>query len=113
MAKEFAKDFYRSRRWQDCRRAYGQKRGWLCEECLGRNVLSYGEIVHHKIPLTAENIDDPEIAYGFNNLELVCRQCHDELHGKLRERKRYHFDENHEIVIEEPLEAVDEQSKIL
>lgn len=102
MAKEFAKDFYHSRRWQDCRRAYGQKRGWLCEECLGRNVLSYGEIVHHKIPLTPENIDDPEIAYGFNNLELVCRQCHAELHDKRKQHRRYTFGPDGEIIIQDP-----------
>lgn len=65
-------------------------------------MLSYGEIVHHKIPLTPENIDDPEIAYGFNNLELVCRQCHAELHDKRKQHRRYTFGPDGEIIISDP-----------
>ena len=104
----FNDPFYVSPEWIRCRKAYAKSVGGLCERCKDKGIITAGEIVHHKIPLTPENIDDPEIAYGFNNLELVCRPCHEELHGRLRDRKRYHFDENHEIVIEEPIEAGDE-----
>ena len=66
MAKEFAKAFYNSKRWKDCRRAYIAKRiaidGGMCETC--HEVPGY--IVHHKIELTPDNINDPDIALGFN-----------------------------------------------
>ena len=38
MAKEFARAFYNSKRWKDCRRAYIAKRisidGGMCETCM-------------------------------------------------------------------------------
>ena len=33
--------------------------------------------VHHKIPLTADNVRDPEISLNWDNLELLCKTCHD------------------------------------
>lgn len=80
MAKDFAKGFYGSKTWQHCRLAYAKSVGNLCEECLKENKVTAGEIVHHKIHLTPENIKDPDIALNWNNLELVCRECHKKLH---------------------------------
>ena len=81
MAKDFAKQVYKSRRWQKCRKAYIAERilvdGGLCEECHER----LGYIVHHKVMLTEANISDPDIVYSFENLEYVCKQCHDQFEG--------------------------------
>ena len=77
MAKEFAKKFYRSKIWQQCRRTYIQHRvtidGGLCEVC--HKVPGY--IVHHKVPLTPMNINNPEVSLSFNNLRFDCKECHD------------------------------------
>ena len=35
-----------------------------------------GEIVHHKTYLTPQNIDNPYITLGEDNLETLCRECH-------------------------------------
>ena len=35
-----------------------------------------GVIVHHKIHLTRDNINDMDIALGMDNLEYLCRECH-------------------------------------
>lgn len=48
----------------------------ICERCGKR-----GTEVHHKIPLTDENLDDPNISLNLDNLELLCTECHN------RERK--------------------------
>ena len=76
MAKEFAKTFYNSKRWKGCRLAYIAHRkaidGGMCETC--HEVPGY--IVHHKIELTPENINDPDIALGFDNLKYDCHVCH-------------------------------------
>lgn len=34
------------------------------------------EIVHHKIHLTPQNIDNPSITLSEDNLETLCRECH-------------------------------------
>jgi len=88
------KQFYSSKAWQDCRNAYASMRGGLCEQCLAIGLYKPGEIVHHKKHLTAENYNDPSIALSFDNLELLCRDCH----GKAHSNKRYKVDEMGRVV---------------
>lgn len=88
--KEYATAFYSSKAWKETRRAYRKSVGGLCEICLKKGIYRPGEIVHHKIHLTPENITDPAVALNWNNLQLVCRDCHAELHGDTR---RYKVDE--------------------
>lgn len=80
MAKDFAIDFYHSKKWRAARAAYIQKRilidGGLCEICHD----AAGYIVHHKIKLTAANINDPQIALNDTNFQYVCKKCHDAEH---------------------------------
>lgn len=80
MAKEFAKGFYKSRAWQQCRASYAASVGGLCERCLRNGIVTAGEIVHHKIHVTPDTINDPSVLLSWSNLELVCRECHRELH---------------------------------
>lgn len=80
MAKEFAINFYRSKAWENCRSGYIAHRqsidGGMCEEGCG----GLGFIVHHKVKLTPVNINDALIALGWDNLEYVCKDCHDKIH---------------------------------
>lgn len=78
--REFAEKFYKSNTWQCCREAYAGHVGHLCERCLKRGKIEPGEIVHHKVYLTPENINDPAVSLNFDNLELLCRKCHAEEH---------------------------------
>ena len=80
MAKEFAKKFYSSKAWQTCRNEYARDRHYLCENCLRKGIYKAGEIVHHKIEIDPINISNPEITLNFNNLELLCRDCHAAMH---------------------------------
>jgi len=73
--KEWAKPFYKSKAWQDCRDAYFIFRHGLCERCGGP-----GLIVHHRIYLTPQNINDPNVSLNWENLELVCATCHQHEH---------------------------------
>lgn len=100
MAKEFAKGFYNSKRWQQCRDSYIAKRksidGGLCETC--RERLGY--IVHHRIELTPENINDPDIALSHGNFKYDCHICHNKENKNQDECSSltaYEFDENGEI----------------
>ena len=80
--------FYVSWAWRKCRTAFAKSKGNLCERCLARGIINPGSKeqpleAHHKIPLTAENINDPNITLNWNNMELLCKKCHD----KERERQ--------------------------
>ena len=99
MAKEFAKQFYSSKQWQDCRNSYARNKRYLCENCLRRGIYKPGEIVHHVIEITPDNIYKPEVALNFDNLELLCRDCHAEQHKARSNGRRYTIGENGEIII--------------
>ncbi|MCI1593228.1 HNH endonuclease [Heyndrickxia oleronia] len=73
--KPFAKKFYKTTAWKKCRSSYFAYRHGLCERC-----SEPGKIVHHKQYLTPDNINDPEITLSFNNLELLCQDCHNKEH---------------------------------
>ena len=77
MAKAWAKAFYKSKAWQDCRSAYISSVHGLCERCLAKGEYVPGYIVHHKNHLTPTNISDPYVSLNADNLEYVCKHCHD------------------------------------
>ena len=89
MARDFAKSFYSSKRWQDCRNGYARSVGFLCENCLRRGIYKPGDIVHHRIEIDPININNPEVALNWNNLELLCRECHAEAHDSRKKDRRY------------------------
>lgn len=71
-----AKKIYRGSRWKNhVRPTYLESVDFLCERC--RDIA---KVVHHKIYLNNDNIDDEEIVYGFNNLEALCQDCHNREH---------------------------------
>lgn len=76
MAKEFSKPFYNSKAWNTTRVAYAKSKAWLCEDCLKRGITTPGQEVHHVIELTPLNITNPEIALSWDNLCLLCHDCH-------------------------------------
>lgn len=87
--KEFAKEFYKSPQWKKCREGFISYKRGLCERCLEQGILRPGDTVHHKIHLTPKNINDPNITLNWDNLMLLCRDCHAEVHSRT---KRYTVD---------------------
>lgn len=90
--KDFAERFYKSKRWQKNRNDYADSVGGLCESCAAKGLVVPGEIVHHRIELTPENIQNPAITMAWSNLELVCRDCHTLRHPKRKQPRRYTVD---------------------
>lgn len=82
----FAHEFYKTWTWMKCARAYKQSQSGLCERCWSKGLIVPGDEVHHKIKLTPENINDPAIALNWDNLELLCKNCHMEEHNRTRWR---------------------------
>lgn len=67
-----------------------KKAGGLCERCYKEGLIKPAVIVHHKVHITPNNIGEPSITLNFDNLEALCRECHEEVHR--RPEKRYTVD---------------------
>lgn len=84
MAQQFAINFYNTKPWKELRMLLIIERGGKCEHC-GRVFMKeefYLLIGHHKIELTPENINNPDIALNPKNIELVCLNCHNKEHKR-------------------------------
>ena len=57
----------------------------LCELCLQENKTVPAEDIHHIISFMST--DDPQqrlfLAYDYDNLMSLCKQCHQKIHNKL------------------------------
>lgn len=95
--QKYAEKFYKSKAWQQCRDAYARSKGGLCEICLKQGRYVPGEIVHHKIHLSPETIKDPKISLSWENLQLVCRECHAKEHD--RRQRRYRIDQFGRLIL--------------
>ncbi|WP_209121522.1 HNH endonuclease [Alkalihalobacillus sp. BA299] len=93
--KLFAKQFYKSKAWRNCRDAYFISQHGLCERC-----HSPGKVVHHTVYLSPDNIHDPTISLNHDLLELLCATCHQHEHFKKEEviREGLSFDENGDLI---------------
>lgn len=105
MARDFSSPFYHSQSWRKTREAYFRFQNGLCERCKREGRLTQGAIVHHKEHLTPQNIDDPSISLSFDNLELLCRDCHAAEHPEIYAPKakpsrpsRIAFDEDGNVI---------------
>ncbi|WZL70642.1 HNH endonuclease [Defluviitalea saccharophila] len=100
MAREFAKKFYNSKAWINCREAYKQSKHGLCERC-----GMPGDEVHHKIHLNPDNINNPDITLNWNNLELLCMSCHSVHHMTKHSSTMpgYSFNENGDLTYTPPI----------
>ena len=95
MAQVWSRKFYRSKEWQRCREAYIQSVKGLCERCTSPVA---GLIVHHKIVLTPQNINDPSVTLNHEHLEYLCLSCHNIVHGNAVTAEGLMFDEEGNVV---------------
>ena len=101
MRDPFARQFYSSGAWAECRAAYRKSVGNMCERCLKVGQINPADEVHHKIKLTPKNIGDPSVTLNWDNLEALCERCHKSAH---KMKRRYEVDEDGELrVLEAPL----------
>ena len=108
MARDFSRAFYHSKAWKAVQASYMRqpvqtKHGTcpplMCERCFElTHRLVPAEIVHHKIVLSPENIDDPDVTLNTDNLMRVCRDCHAQLHSSSDLVPRVAFDEQGRVI---------------
>jgi hypothetical protein len=99
MAQEWAKAFYKSKAWLDCRAAYIASVYGLCECCTRKGETKPGLILHHKIKLTPSNINNPDITLNHIHLEYLCLDCHNAEHSTSKVlREGLMFDKEGQVV---------------
>jgi 5-methylcytosine-specific restriction endonuclease McrA len=69
------KSFYNNKQWRKLASYIRHKHFYTCSVCGNR-----GTYVHHIIPLTNKNINDMSITLNEDNLQLLCHDCHNDLH---------------------------------
>ena len=89
--------FYTSKPWRDLSYRLKVERGGKCERC-GHRAKKFTLLIgHHKIELTEDNVDDPNISLNPKNIEIICQACHN------REHDKFHNTHNVYIVYGSPL----------
>jgi len=81
--------FYKSIQWKVARTIKIQEANGKCERC-----GALGEEIHHKIQLTVQNISDASISLNQENLELLCKKCHNTEHKRFSKQQQFDEDGN-------------------
>ena len=108
--QDYARDFYLSKQWRDLADAYRRNHP-LCERCLANGSVEPSRLVHHKIPITPENIDDLSVTLNQDNLEAICYTCHSVEHGYTKSacREGFAFDDEgnfiHQVLCDAPISS--------
>lgn len=112
-------EFYKCKAWYQVSHAYRKHVHNLCERCgcptwrkndpNFQRLKDNGEdvrhgIVHHKVYINDTNVNDPYITLSFDNLELLCINCHSKEHfDKTQEiRDDVEFDANGRLIAKYP-----------
>lgn len=91
-------EFYNSPEWRRFRQIVIAERvnkedGLLYDEHSGRPIVrAYDVILHHKTPLTMQNVNDVRISLNPENVMVVSQRSHNEIHARFgyqAERKVY------------------------
>ncbi len=80
MARDFAKQFYKSKAWERARAYVLMRDKYRCRMCGSASDLE----VHHIVPLSPDTISQPFYATNEGNLMTLCTSCHMALHAAER-----------------------------
>lgn len=80
-------EFYTSKAWQDFRAVLIAQRtradGFVYDEITGKPIVkAYDIILHHKIELTLENVNDANITLNPENIQIVSFRTHNAIHNR-------------------------------
>jgi hypothetical protein len=81
-------DFYNSDEWRNFRQIVISERltsdGFTIDEHTGKQIVrAYDIILHHKEPLTEDNMNDVNISLNPQNIMIVSHKTHNIIHNKL------------------------------
>ena len=84
-------NFYKSPAWLAARELKIMSVNSLCERC-----GQVGIEVHHIQRLNVDNVKDVSVSINPENLELLCRECHNKEHKRFSKEKQ--FDEEGNMI---------------
>ena len=75
--------YYNTKQWKNLRNYY-IRRNPLCEICLSKGIVRPAEEVHHRHPFLLGGTDEErwQLLTDEDNLQSLCKKCHDEVHRK-------------------------------
>lgn len=73
--------FYNGIEWRTLSAKYVQDKGYRCEICKAMATQ-----VHHKQAI--QTPEGWELRLSYDNLELLCTQCHNDRHDRFKKRKK-------------------------
>ena len=82
-------NFYKSPAWLAVRELKIMSVNGLCERC-----GQVGIEVHHKERLNVENVNESSISLNQDNMELLCRECHNHEHKRFSKVIKFDSDGN-------------------
>lgn len=103
----FAHQFYHSKAWKNARKVAWDRAHGLCERCAERGIVKPADVVHHKTPLSPDNMGDLDVTLNPERLIALCDDCHTEVHrelgigamnGRKEDAARVRFDEDGNVV---------------
>ena len=89
-------DFYRSKEWKEFRLFIIAQRtradGFVYDELTGKPIVkAYDIILHHKIELTLDNVNDTNITLNPDNILVVSFRTHNEIHNRFGSWTRHTY----------------------
>lgn len=79
--REERQEIYRSPEWKKLRKLFIQHNP-LCQECLKEDIITPAIDVHHIDSfMNYEGLERLSVAYDINNLQALCKQCHQKKHN--------------------------------
>lgn len=87
-------EFYTSKEWQDFRAVLIAERtradGFVYDEVTGKRIIkAYDIILHHKIELTLDNVNDANITLNPENIQIVSFKTHNAIHNRFGKWTRH------------------------
>lgn len=84
--------FYKSKAWLDFRKVLINERtdtdGFVhCNKCGKAIIHKYDLIVHHRIELNDNNVNDVNISLNPDNCECICFSCHNKEHDRFGDKR--------------------------
>lgn len=74
--------FYCSKAWLELSHYLKVAANGKCQKC-GEIKIEFKDLIpHHKIALTEDNVDDPNISLNPENIEIICFDCHNKEHRR-------------------------------
>ena len=82
-------NFYKSDTWKLAREIKIRSVNGRCERCGG-----IGQEVHHRKRVTVDNVEDASISLNPENLELLCKDCHNKEHKRFSKEMKFDAEGN-------------------